>query len=620
MLAKESAAAFNNHDWLFEIKWDGYRAISEIKNGVVELYSRNGISFNTTYPIVYNQLKKIKHQVIFDGEIVVINDEGKSDFQKLQHYEDNTQFPLRYYVFDLLSLNGEDTTTLPLIKRKKLLKKIIQKNPVIKYSEHIVTNGVDFFNAAKDNNLEGIMAKKINSQYHKGARTSEWLKIKYHKTEEVVIAGFTKPAGSRDYFGALVLAVKSKEGLKYAGHTGSGFTDKMLKEVYEKLKPLITNNSAFKEIVKTNMPVTWVKPNYVCEIKFTEWTTDGKMRHPIFLRMREDKTIKDIVMVTKKNTVKTNGKLTGNNMENDGELVIGKTKIKLTNRNKIYFPDVKITKGMVIDYYQQMSDYILPYLKGRPESLKRNPGGINDKGFFHKDAGEGAPAYVKSIKIFSESAHKEIDYILCNDKATLAYLNNLGCIEINPWNSTVKNLDKPDYMIIDIDPSEKNNFEQVIETANAFKLILDRGGADSFCKTSGATGLHIYVPMGKKYFYEQVKDFAQFLCMLVNEQLPLLTTMERNLTKRGNKNIYLDYLQNRRGQTIAAAYSLRPHTGATVSTPLLWKEVKSGFLSSAFNISTVPERVKNIGDIFKGVLQKGTDIKKCLTKIAADDL
>ena len=620
MLAKESAAAFNNHDWLFEIKWDGYRAISEIKNRVVELYSRNGISFNTTYPIVYNQLKKIKHQVIFDGEIVVINDEGKSDFQKLQHYEDNTQFPLRYYVFDLLSLNGEDTTTLPLIKRKKLLKKIIQKNPVIKYSEHIVTNGVDFFNAAKDNNLEGIMAKKINSQYHKGARTSEWLKIKYHKTEEVVIAGFTKPAGSRDYFGALVLAVKSKEGLKYAGHTGSGFTDKMLKEVYEKLKPLITNNSAFKEIVKTNMPVTWVKPNYVCEIKFTEWTTDGKMRHPIFLRMREDKTIKDIVMVTKKNTVKTNGKLTGNNMENDGELVIGKTKIKLTNRNKIYFPDVKITKGMVIDYYQQMSDYILPYLKGRPESLKRNPGGINDKGFFHKDAGEGAPAYVKSIKIFSESAHKEIDYILCNDKGTLAYLNNLGCIEINPWNSTVKNLDKPDYMIIDIDPSEKNNFEQVIETANAFKLILDRGGADSFCKTSGATGLHIYVPMGKKYFYEQVKDFAQFLCMLVNEQLPLFTTMERNLTKRGNKNIYLDYLQNRRGQTIAAAYSLRPHTGATVSTPLLWKEVKSGFLPSAFNISTVPERVKNIGDIFKGVLQKGTDIKKCLTKIAADDL
>ena len=620
MLAKETDIAFNDNDWLFEIKWDGYRAISEIKNGVVELYSRNGISFNTTYPVVYNQLKKIKYQVIFDGEIVVINAEGKADFQKLQHYEDNTQFPLCYYVFDLLSLNGEDTSMLPLIERKKLLKKIIQKNPVIKYSEHIVTNGVDFFNAAKDNNLEGIMAKKINSQYNAGARTSEWLKIKHHKSEEVVIAGFTKPAGSRGYFGALVLAVKTKEGLKYAGHTGSGFTDKMLKEVYEKLKPLVTNKSPFKEIVKTNMPVTWVKPNFVCEIKFTEWTTDGKMRHPIFLRMREDKTIKDIVMVTKKTAVKSNGEPTDNSVENDGELVIGKTKIKLTNRNKIYFPDDKITKGMVIDYYQQMSEYILPYLKDRPESLKRNPGGINDKGFFHKDAGEGAPAFVKSIKIFSESAHKEIDYILCNDKATLAYLNNLGCIEINPWNSTAKNLDKPDYMIIDIDPSEKNNFEQVIETANAFKLILDKAGAVSFCKTSGATGLHIYLPMGKKYLYEQVKDFAQFLCTLVNEQLPLFTTMERNLAKRGNKNIYLDYLQNRRGQTIAAAYSLRPHTGATVSTPLLWKEVKTGLHPSAFNISTVPERIKKTGDIFKGILQKGTDIKKCLAKIAGDGL
>ncbi len=620
MLAKETDTAFDNKDWLFEIKWDGYRAISEIKNGAVELYSRNGNSFNAAYPIVYNELKKIKPDVVFDGEIVIINEEGKSDFQKLQHYEDNTHFPICYYVFDLLSLNGEDTTQLPLTERKKLLQTIIKKNPVIKYSAHIQTKGIDFFAAAKASDLEGIMAKKITSEYHTGARTGEWLKIKHHKSEEVIIVGFTKPTGSRNYFGALVLAVKNKEGLKYAGHTGSGFTDKKLKEVYEKLKPLVTTISPFNKIVKTNMPVTWVKPTYVCEIKFTEWTTDGKMRHPIFLRMREDKTSKDIVMATKKTTIKKTEKEDNTAAENDGELLIGKTKIKLTNRNKIYFPDDTVTKGMVIDYYQQMSDYILPYLKDRPESLKRNPNGINDKGFFHKDAGEAAPAFVKSVKIFSESANKEIDYILCNDKATLAYLNNLGCIEINPWNATTKDLDKPDYMIIDIDPSEKNNFEQVIETANAFKLILDKAGAISFCKTSGATGLHIYVPMGKKYLYEQVKDFAQFLCMLVNEQLPDFTSMERNLAKRGNKNIYLDYLQNRRGQTIACAYSLRPHIGATVSTPLLWKEVKTGLHPSAFNIKTVPARIKKIGDIFKGVLEKGVDIKKCLGKISGDEL
>ena len=616
MLAKETDKPFDDKEWLFEIKWDGYRAISEIKNGKVQLYSRNGNSFNTAYPVVYNELKDLKADVVFDGEIVILNEEGKSDFQKLQHYEENTRFPICYYVFDLLFLNGHDTTGLPLLERKKLLKTIIKKNPVIKYSEHVLAKGVDFFAAAHSQDLEGIMAKKISSEYHKGARTGEWLKIKHHKSEEVVIVGFTEPTGSREYFGALVLAVKQEDGWKYAGHTGSGFTDSMLKEVYEKLKPLITKASPFKEIVKTNMPVTWVKPRYVCDIKFTEWTTDGKMRHPIFLRMREDKNIKDVAMAKIKSTKKATVEPEAKEIENDAEILIGKTKVKLTNRNKIYFPEDKITKGMVVDYYQQMSGYILPYLKDRPESLKRNPNGIHDKGFYHKDAGEEAPAFVKSFKVFSESANKDIDYIICNDKATLAYLNNLGCIEINPWNSTTKNLDKPDYMIIDIDPSEKNDFAQVIETTLAFKTLLDKAGAACFCKTSGATGLHIYVPMGKKYLYEQVKDFAHFLCMLVNEQLPDFTTLKRNLEKRGNKHIYLDYLQNRRGQTIACAYSLRPHIGATVSTPLLWTEVKHGLHPSAFTITTIQERIKKHGDIFDGVLGKGIDIKKCLDKLS----
>ena len=271
---------------------------------------------------------------------------------------------------------------------------------------------------------------------------------------------------------------------------------------------------------------------------------------------------------------------------------------------------------MVVDYYQQMSEYILPYLKDRPESLKRNPNGINDNGFFHKDAGDDAPSYIKSFKVFSESANKDIDYILCNDKATLAYLNNLGCIEINPWNSTTKSLDKPDYMIIDIDPSDNNDFEQVITTAIAFKKLLDKAGATCFCKTSGATGLHIYVPMGKKYLYENVKDFAHSLCMMVNEELPEFTSLERNLAKRGKDHIYLDYLQNRRGQTIACAYSLRPKIGGTISTPLLWDEVKPGLHPSQFNIKTIPDRIKKLGDIFKDVLGAGVDIKKCIEKLS----
>jgi bifunctional non-homologous end joining protein LigD len=302
--------------------------------------------------------------------------------------------------------------------------------------------------------------------------------------------------------------------------------------------------------------------------------------------------------------------------EQDKEVQVGTTLIKITHPNKIYFPEDNVTKGMVVDYYQAIAEYILPYLKDRPESLKRNPNGIHDSGFFHKDAGEDAPDFVKTKKLFSESSDKEIDYIICNNKATLAYLNNLGCIEINPWNSTIKNPDKPDYLLIDIDPSDKNTFDQVIETAHAFRQVLDKVGATSFCKTSGATGLHIYVPVGGKYLYEQVKDFAHSLCIKVNAILPDFTTLERSLAKRGVEHIYLDYLQNRRGQTIAAPYSLRPRVGATVSAPLQWAEVKKGLHPGNFTIYNMPERVAKYGDLFKGVLEKGIDLKQSLKKLA----
>ena len=616
MLAKETDKAFNDKDWIFEIKWDGYRAIAEIEEGEVQLYSRNGLSFNSKYPIVANELKKIKHDAVLDGEIVILDEEGRSSFQKLQHYEENTQYPICYCVFDLLELNGQDICDQPLLERKKLLRALLRKNNVIKYSDHIAEKGIDFFNLTGKQGLEGIMGKDGKSLYQKGVRTTDWLKIKHHKSDELIIVGYTQPTGSRKYFGALVLAVRDKNGLKYAGHTGSGFTERSLKEVYDKLKPLKTEKSPFAEKVKTNMPVTWVKPKYVCEIKFTEWTSDGKMRHPIFLRMREDKTTKEVVM-KKSVTIKPPKKAVTKIEDDKGdELVIGKIKVKTTNRSKIYWPDEGITKGMMIDYYQEMANFVLPYLKDRPESLRRSPNGIADKGFYHKDAGAEAPAFVKSIPLYSDSAKKDIDYIICNDKATLAYLNNLGCIELNPWNSTTKALDKPDYMIIDIDPSSKNTFEQVIETANVIKAVLDKAGAGAFCKTSGATGIHIYVPMGRKYLYEQVRGFGEIICSLVQEQLPKFTSMERNLKKRGDKHIYLDYLQNSRGQTIACAYSLRPVKGATVSTPLNWKEVKSGLHPSAFDIYTVPKRMKKMKDIFIGALGKGVDLNKCLKNLS----
>ncbi|MEO8769940.1 MAG: DNA ligase D [Ferruginibacter sp.] len=614
MFAKETDEPFDDKAWLYEIKWDGYRAIADLRKDEIELYSRNGNSFLNNFPVIVSALNKIKHKVVLDGEIVVLNEEGFPDFQKIQHYEENTNFPIQYQAFDLLFLNGHSLENEPLIERKKLLKKLIGKNPIIKFSDHIIGDGKDLFKMALKKDLEGIMAKKMDSLYHPGQRTSEWLKIKHHKSADVIIAGYTKPTGSRKYFGSLVLAIKEKNILKHVGHAGTGFNDKMLKEIYEMLQPLVQTSSPFKEKVDVNAAITWVKPVLICEVKFTEWTNDEKLRHPVFLRLRADKSIKQIDMKNVK-PVKEPMKKSKEKNENEDDIKIGKTVVKITNRSKLYWPDEGITKGMVIDFYQSIAEYILPFLKDRPQSLKRNPNGIKDNGFFHKDAGEEAPSFVKTFKVHSASTNKEIDYIICNDKATLAYLNNLGCIELNPWHSTIKKPDHPDYMIIDIDPSDKNTFDQVIQTANAFKKVLDKAGAKSFCKTSGASGLHIYVPMGKKYDYEEVKNFAQLLCMIVCDELPTFTTMERNLKKRGNKKIYLDYLQNRKSQTISSVYSVRPKKGATVSMPLQWKEVKKGLKPSDFTIHNAVERIKKQPTIFRGVLGTGTNIHSCLKKL-----
>ena len=639
MLAKETAEPFDDKDWLFEIKWDGYRAIAEKKKNHILLYSRNGLNFQPTYPVVVNQLKNIKADAVFDGEIVVLGEDGKPDFQFLQHYSENQNRPIQYCVFDLLELNGKDTTSLPLIDRKELLKQIVPPDdPVIKYSDHIIENGKSFLQVSKEKDLEGIMAKKIDSEYRPGKRTTDWLKIKNHKTLEVIIAGYTEPAGSRKYFGSLILAAKEGKHFVYMGNAGTGFNQQSLKELYDLFQPLIQKKSPFEEKIKNSGKVTWMKPELICEVKFSEVTADGKLRHPVFLRLRNDKTINEINMdnlkdvgksaaakekkspakrsSSKSKAANTGGSSTKNEKdETDKVYSFGKNKVTVTHARKIYFPDEKVTKGDVADYYISMADYILPYLKGRPESLLRNPNGIKAKGFFQKDAADDTPSYVHCKQVHSDSTNKEVNYIVCDNIETLVYLNNLGCIEINPWHSTVDNLDKPDYLMIDIDPSDKNTFEQVIQVALSVKNVLDNAGAPSFCKTSGASGMHVYVPTGKKYDYEQVKDFAYLVCMMVNDELKSFTTLERNLQKRGNKHIYMDYLQNRRGQTISSVYSLRPKAGATVSTPLLWDEVKPGLSPKQFTIFNTLERVKKMGDLFKGVLGKGIDLGKCLENL-----
>ena len=303
-----------------------------------------------------------------------------------------------------------------------------------------------------------------------------------------------------------------------------------------------------------------------------------------------------------------------NNDKQVKTLMVNGHRLQLTNQNKIYWPDEGITKGQVLEYYSAISKYILPYLKGRPQSLKRNPNGITDKGFYHKDAGDSAPEWVKSIELYSESAKKHIDYILCNNKATLLYLNNLGCIEINPWNSRVNHLDYPDYLVMDIDPSDKNSFNEVIDAALAIKEILDKAQAPAYCKTSGATGIHIYVPLQAAYHYDQVRSFAEIIAHLTQERLPHSTTVERSLSKRNNR-IYTDYMQNSRAQTLSSVYSLRPVPGASVSTPLYWKEVKSGLGPSQFNIHTLPQRLDKVGDLFSGIRKGKLNLRRALKNL-----
>lgn len=614
MLASQHNAPFNSEDWIFEIKWDGYRAIAETGKDF-RFYSRNGLSFSAKYPPIVDALKKQEHEMILDGEIVVYNEKGMPDFQELQHYDENNGNAIVYHIFDLIYLNGHSTESLSVLQRKELLKEALVESDFVKYCDHITADGIEFFDVIKKNNLEGMIAKKADSEYASGVRSTNWLKIKWHHTDDAVIAGYTKPKGSRSKFGALILGRYSKDGeLIYAGHTGTGFDEKLLKEVYDVMQPLVTKNSPFKKIPQTNTPATWIKPELVCEIKYGELTRENIFRHPVFLGLRNDKFPTEVTIEEKADEINKKESSLDKVRADEAFIKIGKQEVKLTNQNKIYWPAEGYTKGDLIDYYNKMSRYILPYLKDRPESLNRFPNGIAGESFYHKDAGDTAPDWVAKAKMFSESNNKNIEYLICNDAASLIYLANLGCIEMNPWNSTIKKPEYPTYMIIDIDPSEKNTFEQVIEAALATKEVLDRCGADAYCKTSGSSGIHVFVPMGNKYDYEQIKNFAHIIALNVVEMLPGSTTLERSLNKRDKSKIYIDYLQNRKGQTISSVYSLRPRPGATASAPLHWDEVKTGLHPSQFDIHTLPDRVSKSGDIFKPVLGKGIDLKKCLEK------
>ncbi len=631
MLAKKVSKMFEDPDWIYELKWDGYRALANIDDGKVELYSRNGHSFNEKFSPIVKGLESINHKAILDGEIVLLDDDGKPVFQNLQNYSPEDEGELRYYVFDLLHLNGHNTMGLTVEERKSLIPDVIKDAPGVLYSEHIKEKASAFYEKAIEKGLEGVIAKKSNSKYFPGSRSDSWLKIKSQERQEALICGYTE--GKRA-FGSLILGVHENEKLIYIGNCGTGFGEDTQRDILKKLKPLKIKKSPFDESINLKgREANWVKPELICEVEFSEWTEAGSMRHPVFKGLREDKQPdeitkeKEVEEPTKKNKKekkkgkKSSAKKTGKNRDKqkgDNTLDIEGISVSVTNLDKVYWPEEGYTKFDLIDYYLKVSDVMMPYLVDRPQNLNRHPNGIEEDGFYQKDSGSMLPDWMESVSIYSESSEKDIEYMLCQNTASLVYMANLGCIEINPWNSRKESLDKPDYSVIDIDPSPKTTFEDVIEVAQAAKEVLDRAKIKGYCKTSGSKGLHVYLPMNAQYSYDEARDFTKLLCYHIKDLLPDLTTMERTIRKRKGK-IYLDYLQNRSGQTLAAPYCLRPKKGATASAPLKWSEVKKELDMHEFNIQTMPERIESMEDPFKEVLGKGIDISKALEVLGEDE-
>ena len=638
-------------EWFYEMKWDGYRGLCFLKNGKAHLLSRNEKPLN--FPEIKKAAEALKvDEAILDGEIVALDSHGISRFQLLQNYlnakgDDQKPIALYYYVFDLLYLNGNDLRAASLEDRKKILQELLANLPDtshVRYSEHLTG---DAYKAIwQQDGVEGVMAKVRDSKYV-ARRSKDWLKIKKIQEQEVVICGYTEPRGKRSYFGALILGIYEAEKLQFIGHTGGGFNQKSLKDMYHSLKPLETEKCPFDKIPHTNETAHWVKPELVGEVKFSEWTEDGSMRHPIFLGLRKDKkpsqcqrelphstedvTEEEKPETTKKKTQKAkqmsaaekssrksanfkeiqnaSEALQQKELKGDIEVMADGQKIKLTHLDKVYWPDSGITKGDLLRYYCEASKVLLPYLKDRPLILKRYPNGI-DEPFFFQHNFEELPSFATGYRDGDEQ------YIVCNNLATLLYLVNLGTIAQNPWHSRTDIIDRPDYIVFDLDPGEVS-YDVVCEVAQNLKKVLTGLKLQAFAKTSGATGMHVLLPLKRLYSYRQVSDFAMLAAALTERENPDIVTLERSIKKRPKKSVYLDTMQNSEGKSAASIWSVRAKAGATVSVPLFWSEVKKGLRPQQFTISNALENTQKSQHGFEKVLsspQSLGDAMKLLEK------
>ncbi|MFZ4262130.1 DNA ligase D [Sphingobacterium sp. HJSM2_6] len=608
MLATLVAKLPDTDDWIYEKKYDGFRAFAVCKSGRTNLFSRNANLLNKKFPTLIRELNKLLRNCILDGEIVLEDSNGKAYFQGLQKGEPIAKaFSLRYYIFDILEIDDINLRSYPLKERKEVLQLLMKKTKLkhLSFVEALDPKSTVILATAEANQWEGIVAKRNNSNYVDGQRSNSWLKYKIRNSQPAVICGFTQGKGLRSGFGALILGAYEQGKLSYIGNCGSGFTEIELKELQQLLLLHQIESKPFDRRVKVSneSQATWVKPILVCEIYYSEWTNNRQLRHPVYKGLRRDKLSKE----------STTEFISPKLLEKERIVSIGRKKVTITNQNKIYWPKEGICKGEMLAYYEHMGKYLLPYIKNKPVSLHRYPNGIKGSSFFQKNVElQQLPSWIKTVPIISKISKESVNYLLCNDLATLLYIANLGSIEINTWLSSYKSPEKPKFGVLDLDPNGMD-FDELKAVAKTCKIVLDKANVPAFIKTSGSTGFHIFMHVNEQYDYNVVRDFIQFIAQLVHDQHPDTTSLFRGVKQRQGL-IYLDYLQNRQGQTIVAPYSVRPKPKASVSTPIFWEELNEDIHIADYNINSLPDRIRTLPDPWMDIFKLKVDIKFALTK------
>jgi bifunctional non-homologous end joining protein LigD len=637
MLAEPRDDAFTKEGWVFELKMDGYRLLASKRNGEPLLMTRKGNDYTAVFPEIARAIKALPFErFVIDGEVVALDPQGIPRFALLQkrgmlsnEYDIRraaVELPTTFYAFDLLGLEQYDLRDLPLVRRKEVLKEVVPAVGPVRYLDHIETEGEAMLAHVTKLGLEGIVAKKADAPY-KAARTPVWFKIKADRTGDFVIVGFTAPKGKRSGFGALQLADYVKDTLVYAGRAGTGFSDKQLADLYAMLEPDIRPTppcfgpvaapgdvaDPVEEIPEVRT-TTWVEPRYVCEVRYTEWTPDGLLRHPAFLRLRDDKRPEDCERQGWSEDSAAQPHTLPAPVVEAPPAEVQKT-VTFSNLHKVFWPAEKYTKGDMIEYYRGIARWLLPYLRNRPVVLTRFPDGIEGKSFYQKDAPDFAPEWLRTVPIWSNDTERFIRYFVCDDEESLLYLANSGTIPLHIWASRVGSLELPDWCVIDLDPKEAP-FIEVVRSAQVLHRICEEIRLPNYVKTTGKTGLHILIPLGRQMTYEQSRTLGELLARLVIREKRDTTTITRVINKRGEK-VYMDYLQNRYGQLIVAPFSVRPLPGAPVSMPLTWDEVTDDLDPARFTIKTAIERMQSLGDEpVRPVIEEKVDLAAVMERLA----